>query len=205
MDRTLEIVSIGDSLTLGLNSSYQKGSQSYPDYLEQSISDLLNLTSKNTKALQVLNKGINGDLTQNMLLRFKRDVIDLEPNYVIVLGGTNDLGWGIPVTKIFNNLKIMFHLAITNHIQPLGCTVPSLLGRDEGIPPRLKLNEMIKKYCQTQGILCADLFQSTANGFTKRLRKDYSDDGLHLTSKGYQKMAETVFSTLILPLITFLY
>jgi acyl-CoA thioesterase-1 len=137
-----------------------------------------------------------------MLLRFRRDVIDVRPDHTIILGGANDIGWGIPVDDIFDNLRRMFRMAKDQRIGRVGCAVPSILGWDEGIKPRLELNEAVKSFCHEMGIPCADVFQATCDPGTMRLRADFSSDGLHLNESGYKEIADTIYKEAIEDLLT---
>jgi lysophospholipase L1-like esterase len=203
MDNMITFIAIGNSLTVGF-IPLRLANQPYSRFLKEITDDFLKqLEMISPFKIRILNKGVNGDLTSNMLLRFKRDVINLKPNYVIILGGTNDIGWNFPVDEIFDNLKKMFEITMDNNIKPIGCTIPSILGWDEGIPPRLKLNKMLKRFCRDKGIPCTDLFAKTCDPKTGRLRSDYSIDGLHLNASGYRKIAETIFEEAIKGLLTY--
>ena len=151
--------------------------------------------------MKVANKGVNGDLTSQMLLRFRGDVVGLEPDYVIVLGGANDIGWGVLIEETLANIREMFEAAADNGIKSIGCTVPPILSWNEGISPRLSLNTLLKQLCQEKKASCVDLFAATCNPATKRLRVDYSSDGLHLNTAGYRKIAETVFTGAMRPIL----
>ena len=200
--KTLIFVAFGDSLTVGFQSptwhSFWPEITPYTDFLQTKTENMLRrLGHSGSVIVQFHNKGINGDLTSNMLLRFKRDVIDLKPNYVIILGGSNDIGWGIPTEDIFSNLTKMYIGAEDNAVEPIACTVPSILGFDSYIPPRLELNGLIKKFCVNNKLICVNLFAATSDLQTNRLLKEFSNDGLHLSTKGYEKIAETIFSEAI--------
>ena len=202
MRKTLIFVAFGDSLTVGFQSptwnSFWPEITPYTDFLQTKTENLLRrLGQSGSVIVKFHNKGINGDLTSNMLLRFKRDVIDLKPNYVIILGGSNDIGWGIPAKEIFSNLTKMYVDAKEYAIEPIACTVPSILGFDSYIPPRLELNKLIRKFCVNNELICVDLFTATSDSQTNRLLKEFSNDGLHLSTKGYEKIAETIFSEAI--------
>ena len=191
----MKIVALGDSLTVGdsefeLSDSGQ--ATSYPKYLETTAESYLRSLRSDVK-VNVLNRGINGDLTSGMLERFSRDVVDEKANYVIILGGTNDLGWGFDPAMIVQNLTSMYDVALNMGIMSVACSVPSILGFDELIPPRLKLNRMIRMEAEKRSIPFVDFFTATADPQTNRLSEDNSADGLHLTPKGYQQMGKYVF------------
>ncbi len=196
MSEQLTFVALGDSLTVGFQSFNPDGSfledAPYTHFLEQIIADARK-QFKSIPEVRFLNRGINGDLTEGMLRRFERDVTAVKTNYVIILGGSNDLGWDLPLEKVFYNLRQIYATSTEHGIRPIACTVPSILGFDSLIPQRLKLNELIKRHCSEQEILCADTFQATVDPQTKRLLEVYSNDGLHLSTAGYKKLAETVF------------
>jgi acyl-CoA thioesterase-1 len=194
MTELLKFVAFGDSLTVGFIPS-RIATQPYSRFLKEMVDDFLKQLEKNSDfEVRFINRGVNGDLTSGMLLRFRQDVIQLNPKYVIILGGTNDIGWGVQVEEVFLNLKRMYEMALNNKIKPIGCTVPSILGGDEGIPPRVRLNKSIKQYCREKGVLLADLYAKTCNPKTKRLRSEYSSDGLHFNALGYRKIAESIFN-----------
>lgn len=199
--RKVDFVAVGDSLTFGFISAYS-ASKPYSDFLKEYADNFLKeLGKKDALQIRVVNRGVNGDLTSNMLFRFRQDVTDLKPDYVIILGGANDIGCGYLVEKIFFNLQRMFETAMDNGIKPVGCTLPSILGWDEGIQPRLELNRLLTDFCNRREIPCNDLFAATCDLETKRLRTDYSSDGLHLNISGYRKIAETVFEESIKDLL----
>ena len=143
--------------------------------------------------VKVLNRGVNGDLTSGMLERFARDVLDEKPNYVIILGGSNDLGWGLDPATIARNLASMYDAALDRDIGPVTCSVPSILGFDALIPPRVNLNKLIRLEAERRKMPFMDLFMETSDPHNNRLLEDYSADGLHLNPRGYRRVAKHIF------------
>lgn len=197
---SLTIIAFGDSLTTGFIPT-QIAHQPYSRYLQQYLDRFLAQHSLTELRVQVLNRGVNGNLTSDMLLRFRWDILNAQPKYVIILGGTNDLGWGLPVDEIFDNLTAMYTRAQEHGITPICCTVPSILGWEAGIPPRIQLNTCIQNYCRQNHLRCVDLFTHTSDPITQELRGEYSSDGLHLTVQGYQKMADSIYYDAVHPLL----
>jgi acyl-CoA thioesterase-1 len=191
----MKIVALGDSLTVGetgFEMSDPHESASYPEYLEDLARQHLSSRQLDIE-VDVANKGMSGDLTSGMIDRFSRDVLNEKPDYVIILGGTNDIGWGYDPAVIANNLTTMYNTALKNGIAPVACSVPSILGFDELIPPRLHLNQLIRAAAEKRCMTFVDLFTATADPRSNRLSEDYSADGLHLNSKGYREIGKYVF------------
>ena len=200
----MKIVALGDSLTVGeteFEFSNSDESVSYPKYLETITKQHLSALQSNLE-VNVLNRGISGDLTSGMLERFVNDVVDEKADYVIILGGTNDIGYGLDLATIAHNLTIMYDTARNNRIVAVACSVPSILGLDELIQPRLQLNSMIRTEAEKRRIAFVDFFTATADPRTNRLSKDYSTDGLHLNSKGYRQMGQYIFDNWLRPLLS---
>jgi len=192
----MKIVALGDSLTVGetgfMFSDSEEPAVPYPKCLTVFAQEYLR-SHRSVVKVEVLNKGVNGDLTSGMLERFSRDVVDEKPDYVITLGGTNDIGWGLDMATIAHNLTSIYDAAHRKGIGAVACSVPSILGFDDLIPPRLDLNTTIKTEAEKRRIAFLDLFAATADKRNNRLLADYSADGLHLNSKGYMRIARYVF------------
>ena len=206
MAPSVRIVALGDSLTVGFQPYGVSGdygsSTPYTDVLTNRIAEGFHSQSR---FVEVVNKGVNGDLTEQMLARFDADVIRLSSKIVIILGGSNDLGWGIPTREVFSNLCEMYALSLRKRVIPIACTIPSISGFDEGIPPRITLNELIRQYCSGRGLQCADLFSATTEKATKRLASQYSRDGLHLNTRGYEKIGDTIYDQALRPVLSTLF
>jgi lysophospholipase L1-like esterase len=190
-----KIVALGDSLTLGetgFGLSLVEPVIAFPAYLGTLAEEYLRTRHSNL-VVQVVNKGVNGDLTSGMFERFPSDVADQRADYVIVLGGTNDIGWGLDLARIIHNLTSIYDAANRDGIGAVACSVPSLLGFDELIPPRLDLNRAMRKEAEKRKIPFLDLFTATADATENRLLEDYSSDGLHLNSKGYERIGKYIF------------
>jgi lysophospholipase L1-like esterase len=189
----MKIVAFGDSLTVG-ETGFSDSDEfvPYPKYLETLAKQHLSSLQSGLE-VNVLNRGINGDLTSGMLERFSRDVVDENADYVIILGGANDLGWGFDPAMVAHNLTTMYDAALKKGIVSVACSVPSILGFDALIPPRLQLNRLIRTEAEKRSIRFVDFFTATADPRTNRLSEDYSADGLHLNTKGYQEMGRYMF------------
>ena len=151
-----------------------------------------------------VDRGISGQTTPQMLVRFREDVIALQPKVVLILAGTNDLAGNTgPITleETEANLASMSELARANGIRVvLASVLPvSNYGHDakgEPLdmrtrrPPEkiLELNAWIKKYAQEKGDTYLDYFSATVDD-QGLLKKDLSDDGLHPNGAGYAVMA----------------
>ncbi|MCJ7465559.1 MAG: SGNH/GDSL hydrolase family protein [Maribacter sp.] len=142
-----------------------------------------------------IDRGISGQTTPQMLLRFRQDVIDLKPKVVVILAGTNDIAGNTgPMTldQILDNLKSMAELAHQNDIQVvLSSVLPAYdypwrpgLHPDEKIPA---LNKLIKTYAEEKGIVYLDYFSAMADD-RNGLPKKYAEDGVHPTAEGYAIM-----------------
>jgi lysophospholipase L1-like esterase len=150
-----------------------------------------------------IDRGISGQTTPQMLIRFRPDVIALQPKVVVILAGTNDLAGNtgpMTVAQIENNLTSMAELARANKIRTvLASVLPvSNYGHDrEGKPmdmrikrpPEkiLELNGWIKKYATEKGLVYLDYFSAMVDE-QGLLKKEISEDGLHPNAQGYAIM-----------------
>jgi lysophospholipase L1-like esterase len=144
---------------------------------------------------KLLNRGIGGQTTPQMLSRFEKDVLDVNPKAVLILAGTNDIAGNtgeITLTEIRDNIDEMAQMASKNQIQVILCSVlpafdyPWRAGRrpDEKIPA---LNQLIRELAEAQNLYYLDFFAVMADD-RNGLPKDLAEDGVHPTSKGYSVM-----------------
>lgn len=145
-----------------------------------------------------LNRGIGGQTTVQMLIRFYPDVIAMQPKVVVIFGGTNDIAGNLgPVSleSVQQNLAAMADMARGNGINVVMasvmpvCDLPGKPPMTIGRPPEtiLKLNNWIKDYAASHGAVYLDYYSVTVDdkGF---LKAEMTEDGLHPTMKGYDVM-----------------
>ena len=151
-----------------------------------------------------LNRGISGQTTPQMLLRFRPDVLALKPRVVVILAGTNDIAGNTgPMTleAIEGNLASMVELAQANGIHVVLTSVMPVsdYGKSRDGKPVTQttrrppeqiraLNAWIKKYAAENKLIYLDYFSAVMDekGF---LKAELSNDGLHPNAKGYEVMA----------------
>jgi lysophospholipase L1-like esterase len=144
-----------------------------------------------------INRGISGQTTPQMLIRFRQDVIALEPKVVVMLAGTNDIAGNTgPSTlqMIKDNITSMTVLANTANIKVVLSSV--LPARDypwaPGLQPTEKisaLNAWLENYALENNCLYLDYYSSMADD-QKGMKPDYSPDGVHPNEAGYKVMGE---------------
>src|SRR3984885_8803713 len=137
-----------------------------------------------------INRGIDGQTTPQMLVRFRQDVINLHPKVLVVLAGTNDIAGVTGPTHSENieaNFASMAELARVHHIRVV---FASLLPANNYTPeakenfalrPRgkiLGLNEWLRDYCAKNSLVYLDYFSAVLDQ-QGLLKRDFSDDGLH--------------------------
>ncbi len=188
MSRSIKIVTFGNSLTVGYQSPTPQNPMGKPTPYGRFLKELIG------NSVEVVIKGVSGELTREMVLRLDRDVISKRPDYVVILGGANDLGWGAHPSEVMRNLVTMYERARSASIQPVSVTIPSIRGFDPLIPPRQVLNNLMIEYCKSKQQSFVDLFVATAEPETLRLAEKYSNDGLHLTTEGYRLLAELLYN-----------
>lgn len=143
-------------------------------------------------------RGISGQTTSEMLVRFRRDVLDLEPEAVAILAGINDIAQNngyISLENTFGNIVSMCELAKAHRIKVIICsTLPCdrLSWRPEIKPAEQvkELNAMLKDYADRNRILFVDYWSVMANG-NGGLDKEISGDGCHPNIDGYEIMEKT--------------
>jgi acyl-CoA thioesterase I len=167
------VVFMGDSITQGWN-------------LEQSF-----------PGKPYVNRGISGQTSSQMLLRFRQDVVDLTPKVVVILAGTNDFAENTgPVTldQVEGNLMSMSQLASANGIAVVLCSVlptvhfpwhPEL----ENPAPRIAaLNNWLEAYASQKGYVYVDYYSAMKDA-SGGLPHDLSPDGVHPSAAGHAIMA----------------
>jgi lysophospholipase L1-like esterase len=151
-----------------------------------------------------IDRGISGQTTPQMLIRFRPDAIDLKPKVVVILAGTNDIAGNtgqMSLEEIEANLASMAELARAHKIKVVLASVLPVYdgGRNQAgkeivmtdrRPPEkiVALNTWIKKYAEENKLVYLDYFSAMVDkkGFLKR---DLSEDGLHPNKAGYAVMA----------------
>jgi lysophospholipase L1-like esterase len=145
-----------------------------------------------------INRGISGQTTPQMLIRFRPDVIALKPRAVLILAGTNDIAGNtgtMTLEMIQDNYASMADLAKANGIKVIFASVLPIhdYGKrkvSERRPPEqiLKLNEWLKSYCKAKGHIYLDYFSKMVDD-KGMLKTELANDGLHPNAEGYKIMA----------------
>ena len=150
-----------------------------------------------------INRGISGQTTPQMLIRFKPDVVNLKPKSVVILAGINDIAGNTGPMKIENiaeNIFSMTEIALANNIEVLICSVlpakafpwsPSIKNVAEKV---IKLNSILEQYCIDNKIQYVDYHSEMddGNGGLKVPEHTTEDDLVHPNKEGYKVMEEVI-------------
>jgi lysophospholipase L1-like esterase len=166
-------------------------------FMGDSITELwLTLQPEFFRDKPYINRGISGQTTPQMLIRFRQDVIHLKPKVVHILAGINDIAGNTgPSTleMIEDNISSMCEIARANDIEVILCSVlpaaefpwnPNVQPADKVIA----LNEWLRDYADSNKLIYLDYYSAMVDQ-NKGLPKDFSEDGVHPNEKGYQIMA----------------
>jgi len=168
------VVFMGDSITEGWSAGY-------PDFFE---------------GKSYINRGISGQVTAQMLVRFRADVLALRPRVVFILAGTNDIAENqgpVPLETVAGHIESMAELAWSHGIEPVICSIlpASQYPWREGPDPATdipRLNAMLKAYAERIGFRYLDYFAAMTDG-DNGLQADLTTDGVHLSRMGYERMS----------------
>jgi lysophospholipase L1-like esterase len=169
---TIKVVCLGDSITWG-----------FPHGLEYSWVRMLS----DELSGEVINQGINGNTTSDMLDRFNRAVIKKNPTHVVIMGGINDVIWRESFDRITLNLQTMAEKARENDIKVIFGTPTAV---DDPEPERLlkRLRGWIKEYATENNLAVID-FAAAFFDSNGKIRLEYLlADGGHPTREGYQAL-----------------
>ena len=146
-----------------------------------------------------VNRGIGGQTTPQMLVRFRQDVVALKPKVVVILAGTNDIAGNTgpsTIEMIEDNLASMADIARMNGIRVVLCSVlpvydypwrPGL----EPAPKIVALNAWMKHYADSTGSVYVD-YHSAMRDDRNGMRAELASDGVHPNEAGYKIMAPLV-------------
>jgi lysophospholipase L1-like esterase len=147
-----------------------------------------------------INRGISGQTTPQMLVRFRQDVIDLQPKVIVILAGTNDIAGNsgpMRLEDIEANYSSMAELARTHDIHVVFSSVlpvHNYTPRSQDLfaqrPPEeiLELNRWLRAYCNANHYIYLDYFSAMVDDHGL-LNRELADDGLHPNVAGYKLMA----------------
>ena len=154
-----------------------------------------------------INRGISGQTTPQMLIRFRADVIALQPTAVVILAGINDIAGNTgpsSIEMIWDNIFSMVELAQANNIKVILCSVLPAYDfpwkpNQEPIEKIKALNEIIKNYAKANNIVYVDYYSVMVDD-RQGLKAKYSNDGVHPNKTGYQIMEPIVEKAIALVL-----
>ena len=152
-------------------------------------------------------RGISGQTSSQMLVRFRKDVLELKPRAVVILAGTNDIAQNngyISLENILGNIRSMVEIARANGVRPVLCSV--LPACEFGWRKEIKtpaqevatLNAMIKVFAQENNLQYVDYHSALKDG-GNCLPKKFADDGVHPNAAAFTIMEELVLKALQQP------
>jgi lysophospholipase L1-like esterase len=160
-----------------------------------SITELWKLLDPTLFTNDVLDRGVSGQTTSQMLIRFRADVIDLHPRVVQIMAGTNDVAGNtgpISVGAIENNIRDMVELARAHHITVVLASIPPAAKFTwqpsiEPISPILSLNAWLRALAKQDGLIYVDYYALLVDD-QHAFKADWSKDGVHPNAAGYAAM-----------------
>lgn len=167
-------------------------------FLGDSITDLYNL-DEYYEGLPVVNSGISGNTTEDILDDMKNRVYDYNPSKVFLLIGINDLGSGDSASDVFDNIKKII-AAIENRKPKVSIYIESVFPINKNIDDEemisvesnddvIELNTLIKEYCDKNNYVYINIYDSLTDD-DGNFSEEYTDDGLHPNNNGYKVITE---------------
>ncbi len=187
----MTLVALGDSTTAG-TPGFLSPAEAPPDGRGSEESQFAYWIRKRHPEWQVINRGVNGERSDQILKRFDSDVLAYRPGLVIILAGVNDLYQGYPAERVKENLKAIYERAVENKIEVMACTLLPYNGASSKVQARMReVNEWIRQTAEEKGLGFCD---------THRVVEDparpgdlvSTADGLHPDVAGYRKMGEAI-------------
>ena len=187
----MTLVAIGDSLTAG-TPGFASPLEAPPEGAGNAESQYAYWMMRRRPDWRVLNRGIAGERSDQILKRFARDALEARPQLVVILAGVNDLVQDYPSEWVAGHLQQTYEQAMAAHNQVVACAIPPYAGLDGLRRARLAgVNHWIQEYSTGHGLLFCDLFHVVANP-AHPWQLDGSPDGLHPDVAGYRKMGEAL-------------
>jgi len=174
------IAALGDSLTAGHVGSMMGPTYSpYTDELQKRLGEDFSIS----------NHGLDGDLTSGMVRRFRQHVLPKQPDTLLLMGGANDLGWGLDFSEILENLTTIIDESLAAGIQVFVAAITPIARIPSATQKRLSINPSIEDICKQKDITFVDVFYPLADQ-KQDLLEQYSSDGLHLNPAGYTRIGQ---------------
>jgi len=187
----ITFVALGDSLTYGF-APFGRGLP-YTSYLDNMVIVEQGKRGLGDVDFVFVNLGVNGDTTWGMLSRLESEVSQIGADYVIVWGGINDLFGGRTPSEVMENLRQIYAKAKELDIEPVACTLTSIVHQNPVVPRIRELNDLIREHCTENRIRLVDLFGVTSDE-SGLLMGEYSSDGAHFNAEGNRRVASAVYS-----------
>ena len=193
-------VFLGDSITAGFQQGPgDRPPRYYPftNILESTLRMRLKARGSE-RDVAIENSGMDGDSTSGMVHRFAMSVTHERPDYVVIMGGLNDLFTRVPDGDVYRNLVQLTQMSREIGAEPIMLSTTPVAGAHD-FNSRIKdLNDRIMGYCAENDVCFIDLFSELVHDGT--LGEAYSNDGVHLSDGGYKKII-SVLAPLLLDLI----
>jgi lysophospholipase L1-like esterase len=164
-------------------------------YFGDSITELWKIQDAAFFTGEVLDRGVSGQTTAQMLIRYREDVINLHPRVVHIMAGTNDIAGNTgptSITWIENNIKTMVEQAKANHIRVVLASIPPaarFTWRPELKPVEsiATVNAWLAAYAREQGLVYVDYYAALDDG-QHAFKSAWTLDGVHPNAAGYAVM-----------------
>lgn len=191
----LHIVGLGDSTTAG-TPGFMSPLEAPPSGLGNPESQYGHWMMKAHPEWTVLNRGINGQRTDEILARFQRDVLQEKPEYVIILAGVNDIYQGAATELITKNLAKTYQMALSARIKPVAATIlPYNTASAAESNAISEINKWIYKTAKELTTLFCDTNRAVRDP-RNPTHLNSSPDENHPDVEGYRKMGEALAKTI---------
>lgn len=191
----VRIVGLGDSTTAG-TPGFRSPLEAPPSGRGDAESQYGYWLVRNHADWTFLNKGVNGERSDQILSRFERDVLGESPRLVIVLAGVNDIFQGRSGASVARNLREMYRAARRAEIVPMATTVLPYNTSGKREAKEIKeLNAWIESTAKAEGMLFCDTNQAVRDRDDERMLAS-SPDGLHPDVQGYKRMGDAIAAVL---------
>lgn len=175
-------------------------------FIGDSITENWQLADPKFFEAEFVNRGISGQTTSQMLVRFRADVVALKPRIVHIMAGTNDIAGNtgpIRMQDVQNNIMSMVDLALGNDIQVALASIPPAAEFNwrpeiDPVPTIRKMNDWLRAYAKEKQLRYID-YHSVLSGESGELKSEFGNDGVHPNRRGYEVMHQVYCRSIGVP------